>query len=381
MRICLFTSTALPKIGGQELVVDNLARQFQALGHECTVLAPNPRKPLRPDDASLPYPVARHWRLFSKRFFVSWYRYALIRLYRRWPFDVVHCHNLYPPAYLAALARPACPAPLVVTSHGGDLYENNTLERKPWVRGRLVRAVEAADALISISPFTTAGFQRLSQKLPRLETIPNGIDLTPFAAPTPRPVDLNAAIVPKKYAVFLGRLNRRKGVDVLLEAWRRLKSADAHLVVVGDGEESAALQRQAAQSQLGGRVHFVGRRTGLEKTYLLHNARLGIIPSRGWEAFPLVVLEMQAAGLPIIASRLPGLEDLIDEGATGLLASPEDADALARTIDGLWSSPDQCAAMGQKALRLAADFAWPKVARRHVELFEDLARRGRRASA
>lgn len=380
MRICLFTSTALPKIGGQELVVDNLARQFQAMGHEPVVLVPNPRSPLQPEDEKLPYCVVRHWRLLSKRFFVSWYRRVLLRLHRQNPFDIIHCHNLYPPAYLAALAQPACPAPLVITSHGGDLYENNTLERKPWVRQRMVQALAAADALISISPFTTSGYLRLLPSPRRIVAIPNGIDLAPFATPAPRPADLDAAIVPKGYAVFLGRLNRRKGVDVLLDAYARRADLPP-LVVIGDGDETGPLKEQAARSGLLGRVHFVGRRGGLEKAYLLQNARVGIIPSRGWEAFPLVVLEMQAAGLPIVATRLPGLKDLIDEGNTGWIVPPEDPDALAQALASLWASSSQCDRMGHRALRLAADFAWHKVARRHLDLFDDLLRRRQQQSA
>ncbi|HZU35642.1 MAG TPA: glycosyltransferase, partial [Gemmataceae bacterium] len=62
MRICLYTDTALPKLGGQELVVDALARQFQAAGHRVTVLAPKPRRPVRPNDDAFPYSIVRHPR-------------------------------------------------------------------------------------------------------------------------------------------------------------------------------------------------------------------------------------------------------------------------------------------------------------------------------
>src|SRR5207253_10824191 len=105
MRICLYTDTALPKMGGQEMVVDALAREYLALGHEPIVLAPRPRRPLHPQDGDLAYPVVRHPRFFSTRLFVSWYRWFLQRLYRRRPFDVLHCHVIYPPSYLAALSR------------------------------------------------------------------------------------------------------------------------------------------------------------------------------------------------------------------------------------------------------------------------------------
>src|SRR5688500_13126854 len=103
MRICLYTDTALPKIGGPDMVVDALARQYQAFGHDVSVLAPHPRRPLRARDEALPYPVERHPRFFSTRFLVPWYRWCLLGHHRRRPFDVLHCHGLYPSAYLAAL--------------------------------------------------------------------------------------------------------------------------------------------------------------------------------------------------------------------------------------------------------------------------------------
>src|SRR4051794_4318938 len=105
MRICLYTGTALPKLGGQEAVVDALARQFRKLGHQPFVMAPRPRLPLRPDDASLPYPVIRHPRFYSTKLLVGWYRGWLRRAHQRHRFDVLHCHDVYPTGYLAALTR------------------------------------------------------------------------------------------------------------------------------------------------------------------------------------------------------------------------------------------------------------------------------------
>src|ERR1043166_5470856 len=88
MRICLYTDTALPKLGGQEMVVDALARQFLALGHQPTVFAPKPRK-LSTHDDRYPYQVVRHPRFISTQYFISWYRWFLLRHYRRHPFDVL----------------------------------------------------------------------------------------------------------------------------------------------------------------------------------------------------------------------------------------------------------------------------------------------------
>src|SRR5262245_26015958 len=200
MRICLYTETALPKMGGQEMVVDALARQYQALGHEPVVLAPRPRRPLAINDAAVPYPVVRHWRFFSTRLFVSWYRWFLLRLYRRRPFDVLHCHGLYPPGYLAALCRPRLDVPVVLTSHGGDVFSGNS--RLGRLRPRFAQGVAAVDALVAISRFTEDGLLRLCPQPRRLVSIPNGVTLDAFAHVQARPPELGLNLEPGSYAVF-----------------------------------------------------------------------------------------------------------------------------------------------------------------------------------
>src|SRR5260370_33318539 len=121
MRIGLYSETALPKMGGQEFVVDALARQFTSLGHEVVVLASPPRPPWRINDAALPYHVERHPRFIATRRFVNWYSFWLLRCHRRFRFDVLHCHGVYPPGFLASLCRDAMGVPMVITSHGGDI--------------------------------------------------------------------------------------------------------------------------------------------------------------------------------------------------------------------------------------------------------------------
>ena len=141
MRICLYTSTALPKLGGQEAVVDSLARHLTLMGHHAVVLAPHPRLPLRARDESLSYPVARHPRFYSTRRFVSFYRRWLLNLHRRERFDVIHCHDVYPTGYLAVLCKEELGVPIVITSHGGDVKEGNIRISKTGMRPRYVLAV------------------------------------------------------------------------------------------------------------------------------------------------------------------------------------------------------------------------------------------------
>jgi len=373
MRICLYTETALPKMGGQEFVVDALARQFVSLGHDVVVLAPQPRPPWQIKDETLPYPVERHPRFISTRRLVNWYSFWLLRCHRRYRFDVLHCHGVYPPGYLAALCRGRLGVPTVITSHGGDIREGNIRLARPVLYHRCVQALEEADSLVAISRFTRENLLRLCPEPRVMVDIPNGVDLTPFAAQEARPANWDPAIRPGEYVLYLGRLKQRKGVDVLLEAVAlATPTPGVQLVVAGDGEERQDLEALTARWGLQHRVRFVSAVFGAEKTYLLQNALATVVPSRLPDAFPLVVLESFAAGVPVVGTRVPGLEDLIEEGKTGWQVPPESPTDLARVFNRLLSNPGLARDLSEPVRDVALDFSWPAIAHRHLHLYGTL---------
>ena len=391
MRICLYTETALPKMGGQEFVVDALARQFTSAGHEVVVLAPR-RHPFWPsDDSGLPYHVERHPKFFSMRRLVSWYRWWLLRCHRKLRFDVLHCHGVYPPGYLAMLCRDRLGVPTVITSHGGDIRDGNNRLARPALYWRFLQALQGADALVAISRYTRENLLRLCPTPRLLVDIPNGVDLQPFATPAPRPPNLDPTIQPGQYVLFLGRLKHRKGLDVLLEALALIPApgpstpdsglrtpysvserAPVQLVVAGEGQENLSLQAQAFRLGLGSRVRFVSAVFGSDKIYLLQNALATVVPSRLADAGPLVVLESFAAGVPVIGTSVPGLEDLIEEGKTGWQVPPESPTALAQALDRVLTSPQLSRSLGERVRRRVQDFSWPVVAQQHLQLYGTL---------
>lgn len=374
MRICLYTETALPKMGGQELVVDALARQFLDMGHEPVVLAPRPRK-LTTRDESLPYPMVRHPRFYSTQMFVGWYRRFLLQQFHRQRFDVLHCHGLYPPSFLAALLGKQLPTPVIVTSHGGDVFTENVRLQKPLIAERMVAGLRRANALVAISRFTREGMIRLCpEAAPRVVEIPNGVHLDAFAEQSEtRPIGAEK-LTPGKYALFVGRLKHRKGVDVLLQAMARaaMVSPDVQLAIVGDGEERAFLHVLCDQLGLHDNVHFLGSQTGAAKLWVVQNARFGVAPSRQWESFGLVVLESYAAGLPMVVSELPGLADLVQAEKTGLIVPPESPDALAAALVRMFEDDAFIGWASMAARQIARQYDWRMIAERHLALYENL---------
>ncbi len=378
MRICLYTETALPTIGGQELVVDALAREYTKQGHEVVVLAPTPRGGLVADDGRLPYRMIRHRRFLSTRRLIDWYQYPLLKLHQKFPFEVLHCHSVHPCGYLGALCQDRLHTALVLTSHGGDIREGGARISKLGARSRALTALRRADAVVSISNFTTQTLRRLEPSIKTIVEIPNGVDLSPFddlsvQLHSTRPPEFDPRMRAGRYVLFLGRLHRRKGVDLLLEAWAAsLAKTDAGLMlaIAGEGGERDALANQAGRLGILQNVCFLGRVAGPNKIWLLQNARCVCMPSRDWEAFPLVIMEAFAAGKPVIGTRIRGLEDLIAHGRTGWLVPPESPVELAAALHEM--SVDHLALQnyGANARRTALDHGWPSIAARHIALYE-----------
>ena len=374
MRICLYTETALPKVGGQELVVDALARQFVGLGHETVVLTQPPRRPLTYDDSSLPYAVVRHPRFISTRRLVGWYRYWIHKLHRRWPFDVLHAHSVYPCGYVATLAARSLGVPLVLTSHGGDTKANNPRLEKSGLSARRASAIREADALVAISQATVDGYRRLCSEATRIECIPNGVDVAGLSTPVRRSSHLPPEIPAGRYLLFLGRLKHQKGVDLLLDAAAALppETRDVAIVIAGDGDERAALEAQARRLNLADRVFFVGMVSGTRKTWLLQNSLAVVIPSRVAEAFPLVVLEAAAASRPVIGTRIPGLADRVQNGVQGLLVAENSPEELSHALFKIVAQPQLRTQFGAAARQFAVDHDWTAIAERHLKLYSGL---------
>ncbi|HMP16484.1 MAG TPA: glycosyltransferase family 4 protein [Gemmatales bacterium] len=384
MNICLFTNTAFPDMGGQEMVVDELARQYLQAGHQVWVYCPAHAEAAKWDSTS-PYPVIRHPRHVSTRWLLSWYAWAFQRLIHRYSLDIVHCHNVYPSAYVALLARKQGKPIVAVTSHGGDVRQENPRFDKPGLRRRHAWVIEQADALISISPFTTEGYWRLGAFPERIHQIPNGVHVSDLSTPVNRPDTLPSTLQTGRFHLFLGRLAHRKGVDVLLHAISLLQNqgqAPWSLAIGGDGPERDALQQLAQKLGLQANTHFLGKVQGDTKRWLLQNAACIIMPTREWEALPMVLLEAHAAGCPVIASDAPGLLGLVEEGVTGWVVPRDNHITLAERIQFVQHlSHQQRQHVGLQGKQKSHQFNWPYIAQQHVSLFERLLHMPRKQAA
>jgi teichuronic acid biosynthesis glycosyltransferase TuaC len=242
--------------------------------------------------------------------------------------DLVHAHGLYPSG-CAAVHLVAGGVPLVLTLHGSDLYAQLT---DPGLVATMAVAARAAARVVCVSTSlardaaSVLGLDRAA-----IRVIPDAYDDNRFEFVQRRehagPVRL----------VCVGRLEKVKGHDVLIEALAELARGgrDVHLTVVGDGRERDRLQRLARERSVQALVGFAGALSGDALLAELQRADLYVQPSRR-EGFGVAVVEAMATGLPVVATRSGGPEDILTT-ADGVLVAPDDAialaEGLAETID------------------------------------------------
>jgi glycosyltransferase involved in cell wall biosynthesis len=209
--------------------------------------------------------------------------------------------------------------------------------------------VRAADLVLAPSEATAAELRR-DYRAGEVGVIPNvtgGLEIAPAGE----------VEGPPGYLLFVGRLRIRKGVEVLLEALRKVPGAA--LRIAGDGEHRAALERAAAV--LGPAVAFLGTRDASQVRTLLRGAAALVVPSI-YEGMPLVVLEAMEAGVPVVASAVSGIPEVVVDGETGWLVPPEDPEALARALREVLTDPEEARRRGEAGRRRVAERYRPAVA-------------------
>lgn len=274
--------------------------------------------------------------------------WSLYRLMRR-GYDVVHTHTSKA-GVLGRLAARLAGIPVVVHTPHGHVYHGYGGRLKSrafvWVERLLARWT---DALVALTESEKVEHLREGVGRPDQWTvIPSGVQLHRFQAGTPlRRQDLGLA--EGSFVVgCVARLAPVKGVDQAVRAVARLHTAgySVHLVVVGDGPQRAELEGLARRLGVQGCVHFLGLRRDVP--HLLPLFDVLVLPSRN-EGMGRAAVEAQAAGIPVVASRVGGIPDVVADGETGLLVAPEDPEALARALATLVADPVRRTRMGKAA--------------------------------
>jgi glycosyltransferase involved in cell wall biosynthesis len=196
-----------------------------------------------------------------------------------------------------------------------------------------------------------------------IRVVPNGVDTERFAAAERK---WDPAIV-----LSVGRIVHQKGLDVALQALAGLRDLDWHWRIAGDGPELPTLRARIAQAGLASRASFLGWQTSEQLRQEYARANLFLFPSRH-EGMPNAMLEAMASGLPVIATRIAGNEELVENEQTGLLVQSEDPDALMSALRRVLPDGVLRAKMGRAGrARAAATYGWEKAASDYRSMLEE----------
>lgn len=202
--------------------------------------------------------------------------------------------------------------------------------------------------------------------LPNTQLIPNGVDITRF-----HPVAADTPLAERvRTVVCLSRLSYEKGIDVLLQAWRMVyrECPEAHLLILGNGPLQIQLERMTRELDITSSVTFMGVQCNVPE--LLSRAGLAVLPSRV-EGMPNALLETMACGLPGIATRVSGSEDIIAHEVNGLLVEPEDFQSMAQALLRLLRDPALAQEYGRAARStIERHYSLEHVTDMYIELYQ-----------
>jgi glycosyltransferase involved in cell wall biosynthesis len=354
MKILQYITPA--RLGGAEMHVLALSAELVRRGHQVTVLCPRGR-PLVPElaRAGLPYLAPR---TMGKVDPVTLLRVA--GWLRRGRYQVLHTH-LSTASLLGSLAGRLAGVPVVATVHGFNA----------------AFSFRGCPRLVAVSQAVREHLLRQGIPPPRVRVICNGISLPVPADPAAVATVREQIGVPPGglLAGSLGRLRPEKGHRYLVEAMARLGERvdlpPLSLLLVGEGTEAGALQAQVERLGLAGRVHFAGFQRDIAP--YLAAMDIFVLPSLR-EGLSISALEAMALRRPVVASRVGGTPEVVEEGKSGMLVPPADPESLAKAIAELIADPARAAAMGQAGrARVEANFTLEHMVSQLEHLYREAA--------
>jgi glycogen(starch) synthase len=288
--------------------------------------------------------------------------------------DVVHVHLGEDLAVLpiGAAAAKLHRLPLVLTVHTSLHHTLAVSDLRSAVLKTLGGQIErwgehSAEAVLVITPRLCRLLVSDSVDENRIHVIPPGVNPSLFEGPFEDPF----SGVGRTRVLFVGRLAPQKGVGTLVAAAGLLKDPCAQVLLVGDGPERKALERETERLGVGDRLRFEGFVTHDRLPAAMAHADVLVLPSL-YEELGTVLLEAVKAGLPIVASETGGIPDVIEDGVNGLLVPPGDPEALARVIDRILSDGDLARRLSEGAHERGKDYDWEVIAEHVLRVYQSL---------
>jgi len=291
--------------------------------------------------------------------------FALRGYVRSHGIDIIHSHK-YKTNLYAFLANLGLRKKLVSTCHNW-LGQSLAMRFYAWLDKRILRNF---DMVVGVS---TEIVTELKKHVPqdRIMRIGNGIDIRKYQKSGSRDEARRQLQIGSRRVIgFVGRLSPEKGIGYLLRAVHNLVKGgqDVCLLIVGDGEHAGRLKEEAQSLAIADRVIFTGNRSDTPRLYAAMD--VFVLPSLQ-EAFPMVILEAMACGVPVVATRVGDVAEIMEHGRTGLLVDPKDATALQTAINEMLTNQDAAERMSEVARkRTEKDFSSVVMGTHYRSLYE-----------
>ena len=367
MKIAMHCVYFPPEVGGLESHIHYLCRGLVERGHEVDVVTGRSQPELAPSETIDGIRVWRTW--LPARNTPGWATHALASIPRLASVaaqaDVLHAQDIA--AVLPCMVARGVPgAPLVTTYHTSHFLQR---AESPLWRPVFRTFLRAADHNLAASEEIASVGESIAPTV-SVEALTNGVETNVFQRVEP----LLEATNGKRRVIVPRRLFPKNGVEYFVRAVPRIaEDVDVEAVVVGDGPERERLGALAGELGVADRIRFFGSRPHEEMAGLLSSAELAIFPSL-MEATSVAALEAMACEVPVAASRVGGLPEIVDDEVGGLFEAGEPED-LARVVVELLRS-DDLAARGREARRRVVErWSNDRLCARHLEIYEDVVAR------
>jgi phosphatidyl-myo-inositol alpha-mannosyltransferase len=368
VKIGIVSQSYYPRFGGVTEHVHHSAVELRRRGHQVTIITSHFRGAAGPPMTDVER-IGYNLLIPFNGAFVDLavgirLRSQLRGLLRRHRFDVLHTHApLVPTLPLIAIETAECPQVGTFHTTGGP---SRLLE---MFQGTLDRRMRRLDARIAVSETARAYAERYFPG--EYHVIPNGVDTERFH-PDVRPFE-EWRDPARVNVLFVGRLDPRKGVHLLLDAMPeviRRTDGRARLLVVGDSYLRPKYEASVPQ-EFRDHIRFIGHVPAADLPRWYATGDLFVSPASGNESFGIVLVEAMAAGRAVVASDIPGYRTVVVPEESGAVFAPGDREALAATITALVLDADRRRGLATRGRARALEFAWPRVTDRIEALYRD----------
>jgi len=263
-------------------------------------------------------------------------------------FDIIHAHYAIPQGFLGLLLKKVKKKPLIITVHGSDVL---VLGKNRIAKFLVANVLKNANYIIAVSKYLKREVVNLGVEESKVKVIYAGISFSLENEKEEKGKE--------KRVVYIGSLVKQKGVDILLKAF---KDINAELFIVGDGKERDSLEKIS-----GKKVYFLGERKNLDKIF--SKASVLVLPSRE-EGFGLVLLEAMSRGIPVVATRVGGIPEIINK--SGLLVERENVEELRKAMTLILNNRKIAKKFSYLGRKTAKKFSWRKMAHEVDCIYEAL---------